>query len=98
MRRSTCIQVTAMRRCGASAPFSLRLRFNDGSAKRVNLEQWLDTGVFAPLRDPREFARVIFDPVGGSIYWPNDASFAPEFLHELPAEAPATRCRSSARS
>lgn len=69
--------------CG---PHSLELIFNDGTRKRVNVLPLLDGPIFEPLRDPAYFARVVVDPVLGTVVWPNEADFAPEALYELPAE------------
>lgn len=69
--------------CG---PYSLRLTFNNGTRKRVNLLPLLDGPIFEPLRDPAYFARVVLDPVAGTVVWPNEADFAPEALYELEAE------------
>lgn len=77
--------------CG---PHLLRLSFNDGVRKVVDVGPLLDGPIFEPLRDPAYFAHVTLDPVCGTVVWPNDADFAPEALHELaaveePAETPA---------
>lgn len=69
--------------CG---PYSLELIFNDSTRKRVNVLPLLDGPIFEPLRDPVYFARVVVDPVLGTVVWPNEADFAPEALYELPAE------------
>ena len=73
--------------CG---PHSLRLTFSDGTRKRVNLLPLLDGPIFEPLRNPAYFARVVIDPVAGTIVWPNEADFAPEALYELQAEGDPT--------
>ncbi len=73
--------------CG---PHSLRLLFNDGTHKRVDVSSLLDGPIFERLHDPAYFARVVIDPVGGTVVWPNGADFAPEALHELPAEEEST--------
>ena len=69
--------------CG---PHSLRLRFNDGTSKRVNLRPILDGPVFEPLHDPAYFAKASLDPLAGTVAWPNEADFAPEALYELDEE------------
>jgi hypothetical protein len=69
--------------CG---PHSLRLRFNDGTRKRVNVLPLLDGPVFEPLHDPVYFSQVTLDPVAGTVVWPNEADFAPEALYELEVE------------
>jgi len=68
----------------------LRLTFSDGTRKRVNLLPLLDGPIFEPLRDPAYFARVVIDPVAGTVVWPNEADLAPEALYELQAEEEPT--------
>jgi hypothetical protein len=68
--------------CG---PQLLRLAFNDGTRKTVNLGPLLSGPVFEPLRGPVYFERVELDRVCGTVVWPNGADFAPEALHELAA-------------
>jgi len=65
---------------------SLEIEFNDGSVKRVDLEPLLTGPVFEPLLEPRYFARVVVDPVCGTVAWPNGADLAPEALHGLDGE------------
>ncbi|MBA3944472.1 MAG: DUF2442 domain-containing protein [Herpetosiphonaceae bacterium] len=69
--------------CG---PHSLEVTFNNGTHKRVNLVPLLDGPVFAPLHDPAYFARVVVDPVLGTVVWPNEADLAPEAIHNLPTD------------
>ncbi|MCH8343579.1 MAG: DUF2442 domain-containing protein [Planctomycetes bacterium] len=69
--------------CGAH---SLRLTFNDGTRKTVDLEPLLNGPIFEPLRDAAYFARVSVDQVCGTVVWPNGADFAPEALYELSAQ------------
>ena len=68
--------------CG---PQSLRLAFNDGTLKTVNVSSLLIGPIFEPLRDPVYFAGAELDRVCGTVVWPNGADFAPEALHELAA-------------
>jgi hypothetical protein len=77
------LHITEAQVCG---PHSLKLAFNDGIHKRVNLLPLLDGPIFEPLHDPTYFARVVVDPVLGTVVWPNEADFAPEALHDLPEE------------
>ncbi len=70
-------------------PHSLELTFNDGVHKQVNLLPLLDGPIFEPLLDPAYFARVVVDPVLGTVVWPNEADFAPDALHKLREETPA---------
>jgi hypothetical protein len=69
--------------CG---PHSLELTFDDGTHKRVNVLPLLDGPIFEPLREPSYFARMVLDPVAGTVVWPNEADFAPEALYELEPE------------
>ncbi len=68
----------------ASGPHALRISFNDGSTKEVNVLPLLAGPVFEPLFDPDYFALVKLDPVCGTVVWPNGADFAPEALDALP--------------
>jgi hypothetical protein len=76
--------------CG---PHSLRLTFNDGTTKQVNVRPPLDGAIFEPLRDTAYFASMTLDSICGTVVWPNGADFAPEALRELEAE---TRSESAA--
>jgi len=69
-----------------AGPHSLRLTFDDGLSKTVDLAPFLRGPVFEPVQDPAYFARVFVDPELGTIVWPNEADFAPETLYELPDE------------
>ena len=61
--------------------YTLRLAFNDGTVKDVDLASELWGEVFEPLLDPAFFRRVAVNPETKTIEWPNGADFAPEFLH-----------------
>lgn len=65
---------------------NLRLEFNNGMIKDVNLENELYGEVFAPLKDIALFKTVAVNPDTNTIEWPNGADFAPEFLFELGQE------------
>ena len=73
--------------CG---PFSLRLLFDNGTSKRVNVLPLLKGRIFEPLHDSTYFKRVTVDLVGGTVVWPNGADFAPEALYGLISEAEET--------
>jgi Protein of unknown function (DUF2442) len=60
----------------------LRLRFDDGIEGEIDLAPKLHfDGVFAPLKDPRYFARVRLERDGGTICWPNEADIDPVVLY-----------------
>ncbi len=60
--------------------YVLRLEFNDGAVREVDLSDELHGEVFAPLREPGFFTQATVNPETGTIEWPNGADFAPEFL------------------
>jgi hypothetical protein len=62
--------------------YRLALRFEDGAAGEVDLGSRLSFhGVFAPLRDVSEFAKVRVNPELGTIVWPNGADLDPDVLY-----------------
>ena len=77
--RTKMIRVTEVE---ALEGFSLRLRFNDGSERTLDLEPELWGPVFEPLKaDPDLFRQVRVDPELGTIVWPNGADMDPDVLH-----------------
>jgi hypothetical protein len=80
------LRICEARVCG---PHSLRLVFNDGTTKQVNVRPLLDGTIFEPLRDPPYFASMTLDSICGTVVWPNGADFAPEALHDLEEETMA---------
>jgi hypothetical protein len=81
--------------------FILRLSFDDGTKRDVDLEGELWGRMFEPLRaDPDLFRRVRVDEELGTIVWPNGADMDPDVLHGdfKPAEAAATARISNAKS
>jgi Protein of unknown function (DUF2442) len=61
--------------------YRLRLSFADGTVGEVDFggREW--HGVFEPLNDPAEFARVEVDAEAGTITWPGGLDMAPEPLY-----------------
>lgn len=67
-------------------PYGLRLNFQDGTSGVVDESRWLlrePLGVFAPLRDPAEFAKVHLRPDLGTIAWSDDLDVCPDVLYAL---------------
>jgi hypothetical protein len=60
-------------------PYGLRLTFDDGLVREVNLADELWGPMFEPLRDPTFFARVTIDH--GTVAWPNGLDLDPLVLH-----------------
>lgn len=58
--------------------YAVWLRFSDGTAGEVDLEEELEGPVFGPLRDIERFQR--FSVARYTLSWDNGADFAPEFL------------------
>jgi hypothetical protein len=63
------------------ADYTLRLTFDDGSKRVVDLagELWGPMG--EPLRDPTYFRQVRVDPELRTIVWPNGFDLDPDVLH-----------------
>jgi hypothetical protein len=78
------LRIREARVCG---PHALRLAFNDGTVKQVDVRPLLEGNIFEPLQDPAYFATMTLDSICGTVVWPNGADFAPEALHELQALA-----------
>jgi Protein of unknown function (DUF2442) len=64
--------------------YELRVGFEDGSSREINLEPILEGEIYGPLRDPGLFARVGVDAEVRTIVWPNGADFDPAILHDWP--------------
>ncbi|HEY2717547.1 MAG TPA: DUF2442 domain-containing protein [Solirubrobacterales bacterium] len=65
-----------------SESYAARVRFEDGTAAKVDLSHLLDYGgVFEPLRDADFSALLKVDDEGATITWPNEADIAPETLY-----------------
>jgi hypothetical protein len=71
------------------APYVLRLRFEDGVEADIDLSSLIEfRGVFAPIQEPSEFAKVRVDPELGTIVWPNGADLDPDVLYSLATSQP----------
>lgn len=80
---NTMLKVTAV---SCAGPTTLRVAFDDGSEKVVDLADELWGEVFEPLKDPAFFRRVRLNPETGTVEWPNGADLAPEFLYRRGTE------------
>jgi hypothetical protein len=66
--------------------YQLRLEFNDGKVKHLDLRNELYGEIFEPLKEIELFKRVYVNRDTGTIEWPNGADFASEFLYETGQE------------
>jgi hypothetical protein len=62
--------------------YCLRVLFDDGAVRELDLEGQLDGPVFEPLRDPELFARVRVDSESGTVAWPTGADLDPIVVYE----------------
>jgi hypothetical protein len=62
--------------------YRIWLRFADGVEGEIDLEPQLWGPMFEPLKDEALFAQFKLSPERSTIFWPNDADLAPEFLYE----------------
>ena len=63
------------------APFTLVVRFEDGSSQRIDFSSVLRGELYGPLASADFFARVSLDEEAGTLVWPNGADFDPAILH-----------------
>ena len=78
--------------------YRLRVEFDDGVVKVIDLENELVGPVFEALRDPAVFRQVAVNRETGTVEWPNGADFAPEFLYEIGVVADPTPIRKVAEA
>jgi hypothetical protein len=74
-----------------TAPYTLRVQFDDGFSRVIDFEPILHGELFGPLRDPAEFARVKLDAEVKTLVWPSGADFDPAVLHDWPEHEAAFR-------
>jgi Protein of unknown function (DUF2442) len=71
--------------------YRLRVRFDDGVTRDLDLEPVLEGEIYRPLRDPAVFAAVSVDPEVHTLVWPSGADFDPAILHDWPEHGSAMR-------
>ena len=60
--------------------YKIKITFDTGEKKIADCEQWLEGGVFEPLKNKDYFQKFFVD--GWTISWPNGADIAPETLYK----------------
>ena len=63
--------------------YRVRLVFEDGSVRDVDLEPHLDGEIFEPLKDVDYFKTFRVEPDLDTIVWDNGADMSPDFLYEI---------------
>jgi Protein of unknown function (DUF2442) len=76
--------IHAVREFDIVGPYTLHVRFTDGTSQIIDFHQVLEGEVFGPLRHVDLFNQVALDPEARTLVWPNGADFAPETLHDWP--------------
>lgn len=66
--------------------YKISLTFNNNETKLVDIEPYLDKGVFLPLRDINYFKKVKLSR--HTIVWSNEADFCPDVLYKIGKEVP----------
>ena len=63
--------------------YELQVSFSDGTVATLDFRDRIvgRGGVFAPLEEIEEFARVSVDPEAGTLVWPNGIDFCPDVLY-----------------
>ena len=64
--------------------YKISLTFNDKKTKIVDIEPYLDKGIFLALKDQEYFKRV--KVIDDTIVWPNEADFCPDTLYDIGKE------------
>jgi len=68
------------------APYTLSIRFDDGTTRRIDFTPILHGEIFGPLRDLHLFEQVTLDSEVHTLVWPNGADFDPATLHDWPEQ------------
>ena len=75
------------------APYTLTVRFDDGTAQTIDFRPVLSGELYSPLNDANVFNGVRIDPEVHTLVWPNGADFDPATLHDWPLQVQALRER-----
>ena len=61
--------------------YKLKVKFNDGISKTIDLFPYLNGPIFGELKDKEKFVQ--YGLTRCTIEWANGADLAPEFLYEI---------------
>lgn len=73
------------------SPYTLRVRFDDGTEQTIDFQDILAGELYGPLRDLALFNQVQIDPEVRTLVWPNGADFDPATLHDWPEQMEAMK-------
>ena len=73
-------RLVRVRKATPLAGFTMRLEFEDGTQKELNLEPFLRGSIFKPVREDLALFRQV-KIEGGTIVWPNGADIDPDVLY-----------------
>ena len=59
--------------------YIIRVHFDDGTVKSVDISQWFKGPVFDPIRDIDNFRKFVIE--AGALTWPTGVDLAPEALY-----------------
>ncbi len=65
-------------------PYTLEVRFNDGTSQVIDFRPVFEGELFGPLTDLALFNQVRVDKEIHTLVWPNGADFDPATLHDWP--------------
>jgi hypothetical protein len=63
--------------------YKIRLEFENGSVRLVDLAAELDGEMFKPLKDRRVFRTARLNPDLDTVVWSNGADMSPDFLYKI---------------
>lgn len=63
-------------------PYTLNLKFDDGTEMKINLEPVLIGNLLGLLKDKELFKQVRVNPEVHTVEWPNGADFDPSILYQ----------------
>jgi hypothetical protein len=75
-----------------TAPFTLRVRFEDNTSQVIDFQPVLKGELYGPLSDASLFEQVRIDSEVHTLVWPNGADFDPAILHDWPQCGEALKC------
>jgi hypothetical protein len=78
--------------------YKLKVRFDNGESKVVDLQPHIDGPIFEPLKDLDFFKSLYVNYDIDTVVWPNNADFSPDFLYEIGREVSEQDTSADARN